>query len=120
MQLSSVLPAAVLATAVSASNSTVTTHITKTDYTTYCPEPTTVTITTCVEDVCAPHVVTVTKAETITVTGPCVIPTTYTTHVPSNTTTIHSQSTHISTFVGGAQKNVAGALAGVAMVAALL
>jgi hypothetical protein len=119
MQLSSVLPVAVLATAVSAANSTVTTHITQTDYTTYCPEPTTVTITTCVEDVCHPHLVTVTKAETITVTGPCVVPTTYTTHVPQNTT-INSHSTHISTFVGGAQKNVAGALAGVAMVAALL
>lgn len=55
------------------SNTTVTTDITVTDYTTYCPVPTTITITTC-DTGCAPHTITVDEPKTITVTGECIVP----------------------------------------------
>lgn len=57
-------------------NTTATDQITVTDYTTYCPESTTVTITTCTQNKCAPHKITVTEPTTITVTGECVVPST--------------------------------------------
>lgn len=55
----------------------VTTDITVTDYTTYCPASTVVTITKCDQE-CYPTAITVTEATTLTVTGECVVPTTYT------------------------------------------
>lgn len=55
-------------------NHTTTTYwLTTTDYVTYCPEETTVTITTCSDHKCNPEVITVLQETTITVTGECVI-----------------------------------------------
>ncbi|CAK9437414.1 uncharacterized protein LODBEIA_P17920 [Lodderomyces beijingensis] len=50
-------------------NSTLTTEYTVTDYTTYCPETTTFTVTKCSQDKCHPSPVTVTSPGTVTVTG---------------------------------------------------
>lgn len=124
MQFTSTLSIAALSAVVSAAaNETITTDITVTDYVTYCPEATTITLTTCTKDVCAHHEVTVTEPATVTVTGECVVPTTYTEDV-TVTVTGSSNATvsqaPIPTYEGGAQKQVAGALAGVAIVAALL
>ncbi|KAJ8143776.1 hypothetical protein OY671_003102 [Metschnikowia pulcherrima] len=59
------------------SNGTVvTTDVTVTDYTTYCPASTVVTITTCSDHKCAPTTITASEATTITITGECVVPTT--------------------------------------------
>ncbi|KAM9900042.1 hypothetical protein OXX79_005364, partial [Metschnikowia pulcherrima] len=64
-------------------NTTVnTTDITVTDYTTYCPAHTTVTITTCSNHRCAPKTITVTAATTLTIKGECLVPTTVTRTVP--------------------------------------
>lgn len=63
-----------------------------TDYTTYCPESTTITITTC-DETCGPHTVTVDEPKTITVTGPCVLPTSSVPpEEPKPTTTMESQT----------------------------
>lgn len=61
-------------------NHTTTKHVTVTGYTTYCPEPTTFTVTTCVEHVCGPKPITVTEPKTVTVTEECIIPKTTTPH----------------------------------------
>lgn len=72
---------AVTATALAGySNVTViTTDVTVTDFVTYCPEETTITITKCTQDKCHAEE---TKLEpgTVTITGECVIPTTVTKH----------------------------------------
>ena len=72
---------AVTATALAGySNVTViTTDVTVTDFVTYCPEETTITITKCTQDKCQAEE---TKLEqgTVTITGECVIPTTVTKH----------------------------------------
>lgn len=76
-----------------------TTQVTITDYTTFCPNPTTITITTCTQDRCAPHPITVTEPGTVTVTGECVFPSTPapapapTTTVKTTPTTVAEQST---------------------------
>ncbi|KAF7584383.1 hypothetical protein FOB63_000455 [Clavispora lusitaniae] len=118
------------------SNETVvTTDITVTGYTTYCPESTVITITKC-SDVCEPSAVTVTEATTLTFTEPCLVPTTYTTHVTEETTIPCTECEHkttkgaesattsapasVSSAEGAAAKNVAGVFAGVAAVAAAL
>ncbi|GBL52104.1 hypothetical protein ACI3LY_005488 [Candidozyma auris] len=142
MQFSTVAAASALAATVAAGYSnatTVTTDVTVTGYTTYCPEPTVITITKC-EEVCKPTEITVTEATTLTVTEPCVVPTTYTTayHTTTSTvpceecehkpTTVAGESTKpaesttaaVSSYEGAAAKNVAGAVAGVAAVAAAL
>lgn len=128
-------------TSVPGNSTVVTTDVVVTEFTTYCPESTTVTFTTCPEkDVCGEHVVTVTEPTTLTVTS-CEVPTTYTTTVSSTTvetvcptctkkttvapTTVVSSSSMtsnhtVTTAVGGAQKVAAGAFAGVAAVAAAL
>ena len=86
------------------SNETVvTTDITVTGYTTYCPESTVITITKC-SDVCEPSAVTVTEATTLTFTESA------TTSAPAS----------VSSAEGAAAKNVAGVFAGVAAVAAAL
>ncbi|CUM67462.1 uncharacterized protein PRCAT00005158001 [Priceomyces carsonii] len=59
-------------------NTTITKLKTVTDYVTYCPGPTTITVTTCTNDVCNPSTVTVSSETTLTVTGECVVPTSYT------------------------------------------
>ncbi|GEQ67225.1 hypothetical protein JCM33374_g889 [Metschnikowia sp. JCM 33374] len=51
---------------------------TVTDFVTYCPSSTTVTVTTCANDICRPHIITVTKATTVSVTGTVVVSTTVT------------------------------------------
>lgn len=84
----------------------VTTYVTVTDYTTYCPKSTEVTLTTCDNWKCVPTTVTVTEETTLTVSGECLIPTTVTT---SATITVEA----------GAGKAAVGA-AGVAGILALL
>ncbi|RLV88121.1 putative GPI-anchored protein 26 [Meyerozyma sp. JA9] len=144
---SAVAAAALLAgSAVAAySNDTViTTDVTVTDYTTYCPYSTEVVIKTCTLEKCAPVTITVSEAQTLTVTGECVIPTTYTTEYSTTTSTVACEECEkstvapvstaapetssaapstvaaVSSFEAGAAKNVAGALAGVAAVAVAL
>ena len=145
---SAVAAAALLAgSAVAAySNATViTTDVTVTDYTTYCPYSTEVVIKTCTLEKCAPVTRPVSEAQTLTVTGECVIPTTYTpewatttstvecheceekstvapvsTAAPETTSAAQSTVAAICSFEAGAVKNVPGALAGVAAVAVAL
>lgn len=105
-------------------NTTVTTQYTVTDYTTYCPEHTTVTITTCSDNKCAPHVVTVESATTLTVTGECLVtesPAPVTTEAPTTVATSAEQSSTIapiSTFVNGGSR--IGAVGGLAALGFLL
>ncbi|SGZ51911.1 CIC11C00000004983 [Sungouiella intermedia] len=79
MKFSSTLALSALAATVAAGgwNDTITDTywITTTDYVTYCPYPTTVTVTTCEKHTCGPKHITVTEETTITVTGECVVPT---------------------------------------------
>lgn len=66
-------------------NGTLTKPVTYTSYTTFCPEPTVVTITTCDVEQCYPKAVTITTATTLTCNY-CVAPSTS----PSTTSTITS------------------------------
>lgn len=106
-------------------NQTVTDQVTVTGYTTYCPESTTLTVTTCSNKACAPHTVTVSEPSTVVITEPCVVPSTAA-PAPSSTKASHSsvaaESTPaaVSSYEAGAAKNAAGIVAGVAGVAALL
>lgn len=144
MQFSSVVSAAALSSVALAgygNETVVTTDITVTAYTTYCPEPTTFTVTTCEDKKCGEHVVTVTEAATVTVTEECIVPTTYTTeHITitetecdtctktstateecdSCTLSQSSVQPEVSSFEGAANKHVAGVFAGVAALAAAL
>lgn len=109
MQLSkTIVPASLAVAASAAANVTITTQVVVTDYTTYCPLPTTVVVNN--------KTITVTEATTITITGPCTIPTTYVTTTAAPTSTYANITTH----VGGANKMAAGAVAGFAAVAAAL
>ncbi|GEQ69584.1 hypothetical protein JCM33374_g3256 [Metschnikowia sp. JCM 33374] len=116
--------------------SVITTDITVTGYTTYCPESTVVTVTTCSAQKCAPSVITVTQATTITVTGECVVPTTLTSAAPVSTTSkapqasstlvtkasssaAPSSTASVSSFHAGAGKAAVG-VAGLAGVVAML
>lgn len=111
------------------SNETVvTTDITVTGYTTYCPESTVVTLTTCENQKCAPTAVTVTEATTLTVTGECVVPATSapTSAAPVPSTLVSSAASSSAaptpstiTPENGAQKMAAG-FAGLAGAAAAL
>lgn len=74
--------------------STTTEWQTVTDYTTYCPESTTITVTTCDQNKCGENVITVTEATTVVVTGECVVPVTPT---PSPATTTPAQASSSST-----------------------
>lgn len=105
MQFSKVLIPAAIASSVAAANITVTTDVVVTDYTTYCPYPTTVVINN--------KTITVTEATTLTVTGPCTIPSTY-------VTSEGSSAAPTVTTANGAAKAAVGAVAGVAAVAAAL
>ena len=66
--------------------SVVTTQVTVTDFTTYCPYPTTLTITKCENNECHPTTIPVETATTVTVTGEVICPTTTSTspknHLP--------------------------------------
>lgn len=117
MQFSKVLVPSVLASAVVASNVTVTTDVVVTDYTTYCPEPTSLVINN--------KTLTITEATTITVTGPCTIPTIYTSEAQSSTVAAESKSAsngtaEVTTYEAGAAKNYAGSFIGAAALAAAL
>lgn len=108
MQFSTVAVPAILASVVAAgANVTVTTDVVVTDFTTYCPEPTHIVVNN--------KTVTVTEATTLTITGPCTIPTTIvkpSSEAPSSVASV--------TTANGAGKVAAGAVAGVAAVAAAL
>lgn len=76
------------------SNTTVTDHVTVTDYTTWCPEETTITITTCEYDACHPTTITVDEPSTVTVTGTCLVPSPPPVSLPSPiTSAIYTPST---------------------------
>lgn len=108
MQFSKVLVPAALAAYVSAANVTVTTDIVVTDFTTYCPESTHFVVNN--------KTVTVTEATTLTITGPCTIPTTYvTSEAPKS-----SEAPSVTTAENAAGKMAVGAVAGVAAVAAAI
>ncbi|KAI3402288.2 hypothetical protein KGF56_004858 [Candida oxycetoniae] len=70
-----------------ANSTVVTTQVTVTDFTTYCPEETTVTITSCKNHVCSPTTIVVTEETTLTITGEVVCPTTITNGVGETTKT---------------------------------
>lgn len=109
----SIIAAAALASVAAAANVTVTTDIVVTDFTTYCPFPTSVVVNN--------KTITVTEATTLTVTGPCTIPTTYVTNAgPAPSKAAPSTVAAVSTAEGGANKAVVGAAAGVAAIAAAL
>ncbi|WPK27608.1 hypothetical protein PUMCH_005004 [Australozyma saopauloensis] len=114
-------PASSSSSSASASaSSTVWTNTTITSYTTYCPLPTVVTITSCANNACVPTAITVTTATTI-VCQYCVAPTTVapqTTTAPKTTAPATTAPATISV-VAGAAKNAIGAI-GVAGVAAML
>lgn len=146
MQFSTVAALSALSASAMAaySNATVvTTDITVTGYTTYCPESTVVTVTTCDAHACAPSTITVSQATTLTVTAPCVVPTTYTTEYKTITkskassvapvssvapassaapvSSAHNSTTAaVSSFKGTGAKNAAGLVAGAAAIAAAL
>ncbi|KAI5954757.1 hypothetical protein KGF57_003780 [Candida theae] len=71
-----------------ANGTVVTVDVTVTGYTTYCPEPTTLTITVCDQDICKASEIEVNEPKTITVTEECVIPTSYTTNEITITKTV--------------------------------
>lgn len=105
MQLLNFFVPFLLAGAASATNATVTTDIVVTDFTTYCPSPTSVVINN--------KTLTVSEATTFTVTGPCTILTAF-----ANTSTPGpSSAPEISTENAAAHVG-AGALVGVAAIAA--
>lgn len=92
-------------------NSTVTSHSTVTDFTTYCPESTVIVVKTCTEVKCQP-VTTTLAPGTHTITG---------SQVP--TSTVASESTAAPTVTShenGAASKVVGAAAGLAAAAAML
>lgn len=141
MQFSTLITVAALSVGALAGNytneTTVTTDVTVTGYTTYCPESTVIVIKTCTKEVCHPHTTTVTAPATITFTEECLIPTTYTTAWVATTTspavvattehvtksTVAAESTSSAVVVAtanGANKQVVGAVAGIAAVAAAL
>lgn len=101
----------------SSAGSTTTTwsNTTVTSYTTYCPLPTVVTITSCSSNACAPTAITVTTATTITCTA-CVAPTTTVAPTSKTTTSVAPSSV---TVINGAGKNAMGAI-GIAGIAAFL
>ncbi|KAM9903371.1 hypothetical protein OXX69_007955, partial [Metschnikowia pulcherrima] len=83
------------------SNATViTSGVTVTGYTTYCPVPTVVTVTTCSDHKCAPETITASEATTITITGEVLVPTTIATSlIGTATTSVHHGKTVLPTGV---------------------
>lgn len=109
-------------------NGTVTTHVTATGYTTYCPYPTTITLTICEEEnICTKRPIVVSEPTTVTVTEPCIISTSYettevvvTTTLPSSLSPSSVAAANVTSFEGAGSKNVAGALVGVVAIAAAM
>ncbi|KAI3407032.2 hypothetical protein KGF56_000120 [Candida oxycetoniae] len=93
MQVQSLLTVSALAAIVSAAfeNVTVTTEVTVTGYTTYCPEPTTITLTVCDAKECTASELVVDEPKTITVTEECIVPVSYTTEEYTVTETVTCQ-----------------------------
>ncbi|KAK6454149.1 uncharacterized protein RJT20DRAFT_130181 [Scheffersomyces xylosifermentans] len=112
MQFSKVLVPAAFVAAVSAGNITVTTEVVVTDFTTYCPLPTSVVVNN--------KTITVTEATTLTITGPCTIPTTYVTSAAETSSAKETVAPEVTTHEGAGNKVAVGAIAGVAAVAAAL
>ena len=80
-----VVPSSVTSEIATSAESTVyTTGVTVTGYTTYCPSPTVFTISTCNDHKCAPAIVTVSEASTVTFTGECVVPTSVTSEIATS------------------------------------
>lgn len=94
----------------SVANVTITTDVVVTDFVTYCPEPTSLVVNN--------KTITVHEPTTITILGPCTIPTTIV--GPETTSKTESPQVTESQIENGANKAVAGAFAGVAAVAAAL
>lgn len=104
------------------SNTTVTTITTTnqiTSYTTYCPLPTVVTITSCVNANCYPVPVTVTTATTITCNN-CVVPTSTVAAAVATAIVGTPLATSISPVANAAVKNAAGFVGFAAAAAVLL
>ncbi|KAK6460902.1 hypothetical protein DFJ63DRAFT_336825 [Scheffersomyces coipomensis] len=146
MYASSLLFALTAATTVFAgfsNQTTITTDIIVTEFTTYCPYSTEVVVTICdQESICAPSTITVTEATTLVITEPCLIETTLTSSaaptVVAAESTIYETRTctecapatsfanattpEVSTLEAGAGSNqvAVGAFAGLAIVAAAL
>lgn len=104
---------------------TTTEGYTVTDYVTYCPASTTITITSCKEHKCHPAEVTVSSPGTITITGEIIVPvvTADVTTAPKVVETSKAEETSTVaevSFVAGAAKNAAGVLAGAAGLVALM
>ncbi|RLV89486.1 Cell wall protein PGA48 [Spathaspora sp. JA1] len=108
MQFSKVIVPSALIAAAAAGNVTVTTEVVVTDFTTYCPLATTLVVNN--------KTITVTEATTLTITGPCTLPTTYVTSAAAPTTA----PSNVTTIENGAGKVAAGAVAGFAAIAAVL
>lgn len=130
MQFSKIIAGSVLTSVALAEfhNGTVTTEVTATGYTTYCPYPTTITLTICEEDnICTKRPIVVSEPTTITVTEPCIISTSYettelvaTTTLPNSVAPSSVAPANVTSFEGAGSKNVAGALVGVVAIAAAL
>ncbi|KAL6453454.1 PGA26 Predicted GPI-anchored protein 26 [Candida maltosa Xu316] len=119
MQFSKIAAISALSTAALAVeyNSTVTEHVTITGYTTYCPYPTTITVTVCEEEnICTEKEIPVEGPTTVTITEPCIVPS----DVIAPTVAPVIPASNATTFEGNGNKNVAGALVGFAAIAAAL
>lgn len=115
---SAVVSSSEIASSTGWDNSTTSTEwTTVTDYTTYCPESTTITVTTCDDHKCGDKVITVSSATTVTVTGECVIPVTST---PAPVTTTLSAAPVKSVVTDNGAGKMGAGIAGLAGVAAAL
>ncbi|KAK6454102.1 uncharacterized protein RJT20DRAFT_4082 [Scheffersomyces xylosifermentans] len=136
MQFSSVLAASALAataaaqfsnsTIIELTNTTITTDVTVTGFTTYCPMPTQFVVVTCNESKCQPKTISVSAPTTVTIDS-AVVATTFT---ATGTTTETRTCTEckaaptgngtVASFHGAGARNAVGALAGFAAIAAAL
>lgn len=80
------LAAVALAEPIYSNSSVIHTQIVVTDYTTYCPEATTLTITTCSDNRCLPTRITVTEPTTVTITDEVLCSTTSPIQPPQSST----------------------------------
>ncbi|KAI5970701.1 hypothetical protein CANMA_000292 [Candida margitis] len=89
------LAAAALAQPIYSNTSVIHTQIVVTDYTTFCPEATTFTITKCSDNHCLPTAITVTEPTTVTITDQVLCSTVSTIQPPASATT-HETGTVIT------------------------
>ncbi|KAM9896371.1 hypothetical protein OXX69_010679, partial [Metschnikowia pulcherrima] len=111
-------------TSLSTGTTVYTTGVTVTGYTTYYPFPTVVTASTCSGDECAPEIVTVSGASTLTFTGEYLVPSSVTSAFVSTLVTKSTEATSapasVTIHTGGAGKAVAGAAGFVGLLALLI